>query len=188
MTKKQRVLSTAALLISFLALIVIQASATGSVGQIWGGGQIHEAPDGAKRPLWNVISFGGGIITDASGNVTSGDWQVNFHNVGNDDLDQGKFHSTNNGLVNFYEGDYKTCYAAFNFLSVGTWNGEPGYSMMFRGGDFGSPGFVDTVRVELYGPNGKVYDTYPIEFTPESSCVGGARTGLDAGNITIVRP
>ena len=62
--------------------------------------------------------------------------------------------------------------------------------MIFRGGDFGSPGKGDTVRVTLWDPEDKVvYDSHWVtEFTDKSSCVGGARTGLDKGNITIVYP
>jgi hypothetical protein len=61
--------------------------------------------------------------------------------------------------------------------------------MIFRAGDFGSPGKADTIRVELYDPDGNpVFDTHYDGFNDESSCVGTARTGLDHGNITIIMP
>ena len=159
-----------------------------AVGSVSGGGQIHEAPDGLKRPYWNVISFGGWAEELDVG--YAGEWEVNFHNVGVDAFDKTKFHTTNITVMNFYVGNSGTCNSALNFTAIGEWNQNPGYKMIFRAGDFGSPGFVDTVRVTIKNPsNIVVYDTHEAgEFSDESSCVGGARTGLDAGNITIVLP
>jgi hypothetical protein len=70
---------------------------------------------------------------------------------------------------------------------LGTLNGETGYRMIFRAGDDGSPGFADTIRITLYEGTILVYDTHVSEFPDESDCQGTARTGLDAGNITITR-
>jgi len=154
---------------------------------ISGGGQLIEAPEGAKRPEWSVISFGG--WAQGTGPYM-GEWQVNYHNVSLDSLDKAKFHSTNITEINYFVGNTGTCNSALNLKAYGTLNGEPGYYIIFRAGDFGSPGFVDTVRIELYkvAGNVKVFDTFGSEFKPESNCVGTARTGLDAGNITITLP
>ena len=186
MSKKQIILASGTVVTLLLILSVSVAFANG-VGYVNGGGQIHEAPDGLKRPYWHVISFGGWVEKSTA---ITGEWQVNFHNVGNDAFDKSHFHTTDIYAVNFYPGNSGTCDAAFNMYAWGEWNNIPGYKMIFRAGDLGSPGFFDTVRVELYAPgNVKVYDTYSAtEFTAESSCVGSARTGLDAGNISIVLP
>ena len=187
MSKKRMILISATVVTLLLILSVSIAFANG-VGSVNGGGQIYEAPDGAKRPEWNVVSFGGWVQKST---VITGEWQVNFHNVGDDDFDKSHFHTTDIQTVKFYAPDSGTCNAAFNMYAVGEWNGNPGYSMWFRAGDFGSPGNADTIRVTLYAPGvaAAVYDTHTsTEFKDESSCVGSARTGLDAGNITIVRP
>jgi hypothetical protein len=158
----------------------------GGIPGVSGGGQIIEAPDGAKRPEWSVISFGG--WAQGTGPYM-GEWEVNFHNVNMDSLHKAQFHSTNITQINYYVGDSGTCNTALNLTAYGTLNGEPGYSVVLRFGDFGSPGYADTVRIELYKVGyGKVFDTYGSEFAAESSCVGTARTGLDAGNITITLP
>ena len=162
------------------------------VGSVNGGGQIYQAPsEDAKRPEWNVISFGG-WFNKYEGGIYEGEWQINFHNVGRDEFDKTTFHSTDIQNANFSHGNNTSCYEAMNMTAVGSWNGMPGYKIIFRAGDFGSPGNADTVRVELYAPNGDlVYDTtwsWGEEFKNESNCVGTARTGLDAGNITIFYP
>ncbi len=77
-----------------------------------------------------------------------------------------------------------------NMTMHGSFNGEDGYRMILRAGDSdeaASKDPDDTIRVEMWDPsNTKVYDSHwGSEFTDESSCVGTARTGLDAGNIDI---
>lgn len=152
-------------------------------GKVSGGGQIIEEV-GSKPKDNHKISFGGAVY-DVGLAGYMGDWEVNFHNVGVDKYDKSKFHGTNITDINFFDGNNTSCYDAVNFTVFGEWNGNPGYKIIFRAGDFGSPGKVDTVRVTLYEGDNPVYDTFPSEFKPESNCVGTARTGLDHGNITI---
>jgi hypothetical protein len=154
---------------------------------VYGGGHILEEI-GSKKKDWLDVSFGGGIYRVGPSSYI-GDWQVNLHNVNKDAFDKGKFHGTNVTSLNLYNGNSLTCNAAMNMTVWGEFNHQPGYSMIFRAGDFGSPNTIDTVRVELYDPSGtRVYDTHwGAEFTDESSCVGGARTILDTGNITIYK-
>jgi hypothetical protein len=159
--------------------------------EVHGGGQIIEEV-GNKTQDWHKISFGGWFYV-LGGGAFEGEWQINFHNVGVDAFDKSRFHTTNIVEANFFDGPPGgTCYDALNFTAYGSWNGTPGYKLIFRAGDFGSPGKADTARIELFAPAGpKVYDTtfsWGQEFTNESNCVGTARTGLDAGNITITAP
>ena len=184
----KRVILFLSLLTALLALSVAYASA--SDGYVSGGGHILEAPDGAKRPEWLDVSFGGWIQEMADGSIV-GEWQVNFHNVTKDELDQSHFHATTFSEINFFGPSSDSCQAAVNFTAHGSWNGMPGYKMIFRAGDFSTPNseYADTIRVELFGSDGKVYDTsWSTDFDDESDCVGTARTGLDTGNLTIVWP
>ncbi|KKS95977.1 MAG: hypothetical protein UV73_C0012G0005 [Candidatus Gottesmanbacteria bacterium GW2011_GWA2_43_14] len=133
-----------------------------------GGGEVVE--DNYK------ISFGGNI--KEIGEALKGQFEVNFHNVSNSNVSGGKFHSTEISDVNWFAGE-ATCKAAMNVTMSGKFNGEEGYTLVVRAGDD-----EDTVRFTLTGP-GVSYDTYPSDFTGESSCVGTARTGIDNGSITI---
>lgn len=148
---------------------------------VGGGGQILEKI-GAKKKDWFKISFGG-AVGDAGSAGFVGDWQINFHNVGVDLLDKAKFHTTSITQMNFYPPGGGDCTGAMNFYAFGKLNGVPNYKIRFRAGD--SP---DTVRVELYNPDGvKIYDTHDGDFNDESDCVGSARTGLDNGDIVIMQ-
>jgi hypothetical protein len=151
-----------------------------------GGGHLLEEMV-SKRKDWLDISFGGWASLYPDNSLT-GEMQVNLHNV-SDDLDKSVFHGTEVTEMNLYNGDGATCNDAMNLTVNGSFNGEPGYSMIFRAGDYGSPNTLDTARVTIYNnPNGTgsvVYDTHDGDFTNESSCVGTARTRLDTGNITI---
>ncbi|MFC1727156.1 hypothetical protein ACFL0Y_01410 [Patescibacteria group bacterium] len=158
--------------------------------KVSGGGQIIEEK-GSKPKDNHKISFGGNVWDVGSAGYM-GNWEINFHNVGVDEFDKSKFHSTDIRVINLYEGNTETCNEAMNMTMYGEWNGQPGYKVILRAGDFGPPGHFnevsfDTVRIELYEPGvGKVYDTHSGgEFSDESSCVGTARTGLDHGNLTI---
>ncbi len=158
---------------------------------VHGGGHALEENDELKRKDWYDVSFGGWIAKVGPDLV--GEWQVNLHNVhnNNDDLlDKGKFHATEFTALNLFDGNSPTCNDAVNFTAFGTWNGKSGYKMIFRAGDKGSPNNVDTVRVTLYKPDAtELYDTHwSDEFVDKSSCVGSARTSLDTGNITIYNP
>lgn len=166
----------------------VTANAPTIVASVNGGGHLLNG-EGKKKDLLDV-SFGGSV-DKWSDNTLTGDFQVNLHNVGIDGLDKSKFHGTDVTAINFFDGDNLTCNDAVNFTVNGTFDGQSGYSMIFRAGDLGSPNTADTIRVSIfYGLNGNgtpVYDTHTSDFTDESHCVGTARTGLDNGNITITR-
>jgi hypothetical protein len=171
-----------------LGIVFVFAATSYSAGpvpcancSINGGGHLLEDTEG-KRKDWYDISFGGWVLEDDG--VLNGEFQINFHNVGDDDFDKSSFHTTNITDANFYIG--QDC-SAMNFTATGEFNGISDYTVIFRAGDSGSPNTGDTTRVELRDPYGTlVYDThFRGEFTDESDCVGTARTGLDKGNITI---
>ena len=163
---------------------------------IRGGGQIIEEFDDKKPKDYYKISFGGQIWDLGNGDF-EGDWEINFHNVGDTELNKTKFHGNEITKLNYfnpYGSNPLTCTAALNFTMEGRLGQEDGYTLIFRAGDYDSPGqfdfekdAFDTVRITLTGPDGFVYDTTETlgGFTNESTCVGTARTGLDHGNITI---
>lgn len=161
-------------------------------GMISGGGQILEET-GNKKKDWHKISFGGESYNLGSEGIL-GDWQVNFHNTGVDEVDGGKFHGSDYAEFVVLSGNTDTCEAASRIQVLGTFNGEEGYRLVVRAGDSNLPAstdhpYDDTIRFELYGPSGLLYDTtesWGGEFADESSCHGTARTGVDNGNITIV--
>lgn len=158
----------------------------GCVPTLEGGGHILEG-DG-KRKDWKDVSFGTEVL-DVGGGDFEGHLNVVFHNTSDADVDKGHFHGTDIEAVNLFDGNSALCHAALNMTVNGTFDGEDGWSVIFRAGD--SPTIpatphADTVRVELKNPsNVTVYDTHSGDFTDESSCVGTARTGLDTGNLTI---
>lgn len=158
-------------------------------GYVSGGGQIIEEKGNKPKDNYKV-SFGG-KVWDVGSAGYMGEWEINFHNVSEvyDEYDKSKFHSTDIQVINFYSGS-GTCHEAMNMTMLGTLNGESGYKVIFRAGDYGAPGnfddeAFDTVRVELFEGATKVYDTHG-KFLDESTCVGTARTGLDNGNVSIV--
>lgn len=176
-------------MVSVHLLVGVTIAAADSRGSVNGGGQLREIHEDENGSQLYKISFGGWIQGSTD---PSGEWEVNFHNVGVDNLDKTKFFTTDFKIVNYFPGNNPSCKSAFNFTAFGKWNNKPGYKLIFRGGDFGSPGKKDTVRIELFSPGGaKVYDTtwpWNNEFNNQSNCVGSARTGLDKGNLTVVRP
>lgn len=145
-----------------------------------GGKAKPEKP--GKQDMYD-ISFGGNVAQVGSDYM--GSWQINFHDVSNDDLDKAKFHGNEVDIINFFAADSDSCNSAVNFTMHGTLNGEEGYHVIVRGGDSGAPNDVDTVRIELYHGATLMYDTHAGDFADESTCVGTARTGLDNGNLTI---
>jgi len=177
-----------AMLFVVLVAVLCAPPLFADVGEgVYGGGQILED----KGDELFKVSFGGYAVEVDEG-VYEGEWEVNFHDVSGDALDQTKFHSNQVVLMNFYEGNSATCDHAMNMTLLGSWQGMPGFKMIFRAGDFGPPGgwtdsAFDTIRFELWDDNNdKVYDSHwKSEFTDESSCQGPARTGLDRGNVTI---
>jgi hypothetical protein len=147
-----------------------------------GGGQLLEEA-GPKRPQWNVISFGGFAAEAGTGNFI-GEWQVNFHNVGDVTFDSTSFHTTSIDDMNFFV-DGGGC-IAMNFTATGVWNGTPDYEMILRAEDAGEPGKLDNVRIQLFNSSSvEVYDTHDGDFTDQSNCFGTARTYLDNGNLQM---
>lgn len=157
-------------------------------GIVSGGGQIVEEI-GKKRKDWYNISFGGSV-TDIGELV--GSWQMNVHNVAESAYAQSKFHGEEFTELNLFAADSDTCVGAFNFTVLGSWNGDDGYKLVVRGSDSDMPASADpddTIRFTLYDPgDGLILETSAGaggDFTDESSCVGSARTGVDAGNLSI---
>jgi hypothetical protein len=147
-------------------------------GIVNGGGQLREG-DG-KNPL--KISFGGKLYR--FGSDLECEWQVRFHNVGDDEFDKTKFHGETCTELNVF--DPGPAEGVVNFKVEGEFEGASGYTLLFRMEDRGEPGRDDTIRIELWNGTSKTYDTHNSgEFTDESNNVGNARTGLDKGNIEI---
>ena len=149
-----------------------------------GGGHILDGE--GKRKTLKDVSFGTEVF-DMGGSY-EGVLNVVFHNVSNEDVSGGHFHGTEIVDLTLFDGDSASCHAAMNMTVNGTFNGEEGWSVIFRAGD--SPNNPatpdpDTVRIELHNSGGEVYDTFDTDFSGGSSCVGTARTFLDTGNITI---
>jgi len=173
----------------FLPAIKVDANPPAIIASVNGGGHILDNTD-AKRKEWYDVSFGG-WINKLEDDSLGGEYEVILHNVSNDTLDKSRFHGSDVVAFNLFDGDHKTCNDAVNFTVSGTWNDVPGYSMVFRAGDLGSPNTSDTVRITIHnslnGTGTPVYDTSTADFDKESDCVGNLRTGLDTGNITIWR-
>jgi len=136
-----------------------------------GGGQIVEGE-------YNV-SFGGNVKN--LGNSLKGQFQANFHNVSDEDVSGGRFHSTEITDATWFEGA-GNCEAAMNVTMTGRFNGEADYELVVRAGND-----EDTLRLTLSDPtNTVVYDTFVSgDFPGESNCVGTARTGVDSGDLKI---
>lgn len=171
----------------YLPAFKVEASPFPIIASVNGGGHLLE--ETYKRKDWKDVSFGG-WVNKYLDNSLAADFTVVLHKVGKSTLDKSTFYGTDITAVNFFNGDGVTCNDAVNFTINGTFNGVPGYSIIFRAGDYGSPNTLDTARVTIYkGLNGGgdvVYDTAGGDFPSDpSSCVGTARTGLDTGNITI---
>ena len=94
MKRKSKILVLFSLVAAFL-LIGVTIAVAGSHGSISGGGQLRE--NGEKQ---YKISFGGWLKGEED---PTGEWEVNFHNVGNDELDKTKFYTTDIRDVNYYE-------------------------------------------------------------------------------------
>lgn len=146
--------------------------------RISGGGQLREGE--------YKISFGG--FAEATG----ADLVVEFHNVSNPAVSGGVFEGSEVTGINFFEPNTSQCVWAMNVTVKGTFNGEPGATLVYRAGDAGNGNeneddSDDTVRFTLNSSDGS-YDTSVSskgDFPNESDCVGTVRTGLDAGNIMI---
>ena len=146
-----------AILLTLALALVLVALPAGSVsaenensglvnGGVTGGGSIIETSNAAN------ITFGGNIRFDSNGAV-AGQWQVNFHNVNNDTIDEGHFHSTSfSNLKISYDNKFSNWGA--QFTATGRFNGEEGWSMNVRLADFGNPGTGnDSIRIILCNPD-----------------------------------
>jgi hypothetical protein len=163
-------------------------------GYVNGGGQILETLDpDAKKIEQYKISFGGWLYRLGS-SAPLCEWQVNLHNVSVDALDKGKFHGTKCTKPGYFPNPGQSD-GVTNFTVYGTWNGDPGYRMIFRMEDNTEPGDQDTIRFELYDGSGILYDSsdyFPsrpgADFASVPSVYGNARTYLDNGNLQIYLP
>jgi len=165
---------------------------------VTGGGNITEGrgKDAAK------ITFGGNVGFDLLGDEV-GQWQVNFHNVNNNALDKGHFHSTvitHLSFVDFSDSpenlpDPSPPEADYNYVmfkATGRFNGEDGWKIQINATDFGEGNKTepDEIRIRLWSPSEStpVYDsckTHGGDFPDESFHV---RTNLDGGNLQIHPP
>ena len=124
----------------------------------------------------------------------AGNLHIIFHNTGNDDIDKGKFTTTDINVVairpeSFLDPDGEDNYTFARIEANGTFNGENGWSILVRFSDFGSPGnskahsdnLTDAVRISLFNPSDEhVYGT-SAHFPWDQA----RRTLLDGGNITV---
>jgi len=128
-----------------------------------------------------------------------GNFHINFHNIDNDDLDKGKFTTTDITAVRIAPasrpeiGDIP--YIFVNMEANGKFNGENGWAIVVRISDFGAPGkakkaipdnAVDAIRISVFNYNEidpAVYDTATgqVDFPWEQA----HRTLLDGGNVTV---
>jgi hypothetical protein len=137
----------------------LEPTATADATKYWlehyvtGGGQLVEGRGkGAAK-----ISSSGNVGFDLAGNVI-GQWQINFHNVNNDDLDRGHFHTTSFQSLVFTnagctaEPDPPDAdYVAAVFTAHGRFNGEDGWAIWVSLADYGEPGAgLDSARIRLY--------------------------------------
>jgi hypothetical protein len=168
-------------------------------GHINGGGQIIEEIEHSKKPY--KVSFGGHLWqfdTTAECN-----WTIQFHKVSIESVTGGTFH----GSSCTAPGDFPDNGAdgVTNFAVYGSFDGEPGYTVIVRVEDYTEPGRDDTIRFELLDDPGMtatpanslaraaLYDTsdkapgsHPGgDFTSGSDNSGSARTLLDRGNVQI---
>ena len=127
----------------------------------------------------------------------TGEFYINFHNTSNDDLDKGKFTTTDVSAIRINPASFPDSTGDPNFIFVsmtanGKFNGEYGWSIVVRISDFGSPGnsrankdnLSDAIRISLIDPDEiRVYDTATLDGDyPRNQ---GWRTLLDGGNITV---
>ena len=164
-------------------------------GRVSGGGQIRD--DGWK------VSFAGqarGLATHApsprldnrwEGLNPKGQWVVQFHNVSFPEISGGTFKSTSIESVVFARRAVPepNCVAATVVTALGRFNGEPGWTMVFRATDVGQRARseeLDKVRIGLSYPGGPDYDSeVSTDFPLEGSCLGPHKTGVDAGNVKV---
>ncbi|MFC1923951.1 hypothetical protein ACFLT3_00800 [Chloroflexota bacterium] len=183
------------------------------VNRFSGGGKIIQEGEGKKKE-WPKITFGGWSgYTAAMGDMV-GQWEVNFHNVGNDDLDKATFTSWWVNDLSFADfadppevpiADPPASLA--NFAQVRLFgvieydDGSMAYgTLVINGMDNGEPGNVDEkgnnditsdgIRIILFSGGSRIYDSYLSgDFEDDQSNPGdGVRHELDGGNLQIVDP
>lgn len=170
-------------------------------GFMTGGGQITDDVDARGKQLRpnkvERISFGGNVGVELDGSLR-GQWQANLHNVSDDALDKGKFHSTSIDLVvladlGSIEGAAppESLYNFIEFSATGRFNGEDGWSVFVTATDTGEPGNgansgddADSIRIRLYRPDASLAYDSSTDFPAEQ----GPRHELDHGNLQIHPP
>ena len=173
------------------ALGAASAARGGGLWRLSGGGHIREG-------AWD-ISFGGRLTAFPGDPETAkdGNLVVQFHRVSDDAVSGGTFRATSIDAVNFVlPGDPTNCVAAAFVSLTGTFNGVPGWTLVFRSSDGGNGGSAlasDTARFSLSDPfSVLVYDSAAGgpggDYPKESDCVGSGRTNLDNGNLKITPP
>jgi hypothetical protein len=127
-----------------------------------------------------------------------GNFHINFHNVGNDNLDKGKFTTTEITALRIAPAslpDTGVPYLFVNMAANGKFNGENGWAIVVRFSEFGAPGKAkkaipdnasDAIRISVWNYNESdltVYDTATeqVDFPWEQA----HRTLLDGGNVTV---
>lgn len=180
---------TAIVITVVILMVMISVPAFSESGLVEGGGQIRESSQGYKISFGGWAAGGDYYYGGTDNQNASGEWQINFHNVGVAAIDKTKFHGTDVTELNYFVGDSGSCNSAMNLTVYGKFENQEGFHVILRAGDDGSPEHNDTLRITLYDGTTVVYDTHwPGEFADESTCVGTARTGLDKGNVTITLP
>lgn len=165
---------------------------------VTGGGIITEG----RGKTAARITFGGNVGFTLEGDIV-GQWNIVFHNVNNDAIDKGHFHTTQ--FTELYFGNVDACpepdppdaeYNYAHFVAFGEFNGVPGWKVRFNMTDYGEGKRVDPdgIRIRLYNTsNVVVYDSSdsgsPVgDFPNQGICATANRTWLDGGNIQIHPP
>ncbi len=148
--------------------------------EVSGGGQIVADSGDRKDPF--KVSFGGELFRVGEDDLLC-EWTVQYHNTSTVDVDKATFVGDECSDLNTFP--LRGADGVVNFRVDGTLDGVPGYHVRVRAEDAGEPGGSDTIRFELHGPSGLVYDTYANDFSRDSSNSGTARTYLDRGNLQI---
>jgi len=177
------------------ALGAASAARGGGLWRLRGGGHI-------RHGAWD-IGFSGQLTAfpgDSPGDPElprNGKLVVRFHRVSVGAVSGGTFRATRIDAVNFaLPGDPTLCVAAAFIGLTGTFNGAPGWTLLFRSSDGGngrSARAPDTARFSLSNPSkvlvyGSAEGEPGGDYPRESDCVGLGRKNLDSGNLRIAPP
>lgn len=124
-----------------------------------------------------------------------GQWVMQLHRLPDPELSGTTFKSTGFLDASFALKREPTsrCVSRAFFTVEGTLDGEPGWIAWIVVADAGNraePGALDSFRMALWPPGAhpdselKAMDT-SIDFTPNATCLGGAKRDLAAGNVRI---